>query len=157
MYIVVDKSLIEYAKNDLNEIKYLLANIKVWNAELELIEEGNIPHIDTDVHTLKTKIEDAESKIKQMNVYINQLDPEEAELIRLRYFTKNKKNLSFDRITKKMHYCKSKLKKMNDDAINLIAYNKYEIVGNSRYNKHENEMRTNQEQNMNTMRTKRVV
>lgn len=157
MKIKIDNSLIDYVKNDLNEIKYHLANIKCWNEEIALAEAGDIYYTDLDIHNTQNKIRESESKIKQMNLYINQLDQEEAQLIKLRYFTKNKRNLSYDNIALKLHYAKSKLKKMNDDAIKMIAYYKYIVIANTSYKKHENEMRTNKEQSVNTMRTEKAI
>lgn len=134
--LYVDESFIKNAANDLNEIKFHLVNIRCWSKRLELIEKESILATDLEIHNLKNMIQDSKIKLNNMQVYIDQLDPEEAELIKLRYFTMDKKNLSFEKIGMRMHYAKSKIKKMNDEAIKLIAYFKYQMSGNTRYDRH---------------------
>lgn len=131
----VDDSYIKNTENDLNEIKYHLANIKLWSKQLDAMTNGSIPEDQVAAKNLRDKIQNAEIYLNQMKIYIDQLDAESSELIRLRYFTMDKANLSFEKIGMRMHYAKSKIKKMNDIAIKTIAYYKYQEIGNARYNK----------------------
>lgn len=131
----VDESYIRNTENDLNEIKYHLANIKLWSKQLEAMNNGIIQEDLTKAKQLQDKIQDAEMKLNTIKIYIDQLDAESAELIRLRYYTLDKKNMSFEKIGMRMHYVKSKIKKMNDIATKTIAYYKYQEVGDARYSK----------------------
>lgn len=161
----VDDTYIKFIQEELNDIKDNLKNIKSWKKEYQAINDKEEVYQGIDIskmgyktsstwtldniligdearkNILESNIIKAQADIRSIERYINMLDDEQKELIESRYFVTTKKNLSFENIRKNMYCSKQKVLDLHEEAINELAYYKYQCIANALQNQDTTDLR----------------
>lgn len=155
----VNEEYINFIKEELEEIKKAISDIKFCTREIQAIDDKEDLYKSMDIskmgystggstwtldnilmsdearkNILESNIIEAEGKIRSMRRYMTMLNDDNKKVIELRYFVENKKNLSFDKIRAVMYYSKDKVLELHKEAIKDLAYYKYQCIANASQN-----------------------
>lgn len=107
-------------QDNYSEINFNKLGYKTYHSASGI--DDMIVNAEQEIFIKETEIEIIEKRLEMINLWIDELEEEEKEIIRLRYFTRKE---SVEKIARKLMCSKTNVYKKSDDAIRKIAMMKF--------------------------------